>query len=172
MTAQQNTASIDPASQEHQGTSLRIRLESNVIQLVEQMKALIAAPGNAGRTFRVSQQVFEYFNERHTLLPREPGEMARINALVGTHFDESERAGMTRPCVCQHCGHSMSFSDLVESAVKMGVHTPPELAEILAGSSYYLTVDTDKPRAIRCVRCDEITMAPHCCYANSSYGYA
>lgn len=162
----------DAAAPQVQHGKVRIGIERRVVQTVEEMTAIADDPVNAGRTFEVSQEVFEHFRRLLSFLPRTAGEIERLNSLLGTTFDESATIGMTRACVCQHCGHEFTFSDHVEAAMQMGLHTRDELKRILDGDHYYLTVDTEKPRAVLCVSCKEVSLTPHCCYAGSSYGYA
>src|SRR5688500_9412128 len=90
-----------------------IRPERHVVQSVAEMQQLIADPDNAGRTFPVAKEVFDFF--RHTeYLPAPKGEAERISKLLGFQLMDGT-FGMTRTCVCEHCGHSFCFADHVDS---------------------------------------------------------
>lgn len=166
-TSTQSQAHLNPREQ---GTA-HVRFESAVIQSVDHLNQIAADPANAGRTFQVTKEVFDYFYQRIRFFPRPTGDIERINRLLGTEFDENEPGGMTRSCVCQNCGHEFSFADHVESALRMGVHTADELRYILAGDKFFLTVDTDKPREVLCLNCEQKSFVPHCCYGTRDYAY-
>lgn len=150
----------------------KIEVHGSIVSSVGRMKEIAADPRNAGRTFQVAADVFEFFLRQLIILPRAEGDIQRINMLLGTHFDETYPGGLTRSCRCQHCGHQYSYADHVESALEMGVHSQAQLRDLFSGHRYFLTVDTDKPRQVLCISCKRVSGMTHCCYATSSYGYA
>lgn len=174
MTSTLQSSPVQPLHRptQHKDGSVKIRVESAAIPSIEKMEQIVADTENGGRTFQVAKDVFDHFARKHIVVPCPPEDIERINKLLQITMDDLERTGMTRPCLCQHCGHDFSLADHVESSLRMGIHTRDELGQILTGNKYYLTVDTDRPRAILCVSCDEITLAAHCCYTTENYAYA
>lgn len=167
-----SATAMRPCPAVQQGNRAKVNIERSIVDTVERMDALADDPDNEGRTFEVTRPVFEHFFKLLKFLPRPADDISRINNLLGTAFTQEEPGGITRICACEHCGHEFSFADHVQSALRMGVHTREVLKEILAGEKYYLTVDTEKPRAVLCVNCSRITLMAHCCYGGSTYGYA
>ena len=56
----------------------------------------------------------------------------------------------------------------------MRVHSKEELACYIIGdehAEYFLTVDTDVKRDVKCVACDADIVSPHCCYTGNHYAY-
>jgi hypothetical protein len=56
----------------------------------------------------------------------------------------------------------------------MRVHSKEELARYIIGdehAEYFLTIDTDVKRDVKCVACDADIVAPHCCYTGNHYAY-
>lgn len=150
---------------------MTISIVGTPVATIPQMEQLATDPLNAGRTYPVSKSVFDHFFAKLTFLPDPVGEADRINQLLGTAFPSTEAGGMTRSCKCSSCSHEFTFADHIESSIRMGVHTPDELRQILTGPVYFLTVDTDRTREVICVKCGTKSVVPHCCYARRTYAY-
>jgi hypothetical protein len=91
---------------------------------------------------------------------------------LGVTVNENDPIGMTGICVCQHCGHNFSFTDHVESAWSLGVHTIDDLKWIFTGDKYFLTVVTEKQRQLLCPDCGTKSLFPRFCYVGNNYAYA
>jgi hypothetical protein len=151
---------------------VRLRLGGDAVQSISEMNRIANDPTNAGRTFHVTKEVFEYFSQKLHLLPGPPDVIPRINRLLGINLSEDERCGMTGVCVCPHCAHEFSFADHVESVVRMGLHSTEDLKRLFTGDKFYLTIATEKGREMLCPKCDTKSFFPRFCYRTSTYAYA
>lgn len=133
-----------------------------------------ANPKNAGTVIPVSREVFEYHAKKLFIRPISIGEKNEIESLIRQPIKRDDYIGLTRTVICEKCKHEFSFADHYRSAIASGAHSPSDLAKFTSPSDnghYYLAIDTDKPREIKCVACDEIIIVPHCCYTTSAYAY-
>lgn len=153
---------------------IRFRFDSASIESIEQMYQLVKDPVNAGRTFRVTKEVFDHFDQKviPRLLPNPPGDIARINRLLGINLPDTELVGCTGSCECIHCGHKFSIADHVESVLRMGLHSAEDLKQLFTGSGHFLTVITSKGREMLCPKCDTKSAFPRFCYSTRQYTYA
>ena len=143
------------------------------VSRVEDFECLRSDSNNKGAVFAVTREVFEHYAKRLQQQVKEielPERQALENLLC---IDTSgATAGLTRNCACSHCGHALSFVDHVASAILSGAHSAEDMRRILTGPQYWLTVDTDELRVVRCPRCYMDFAAVHCCYTYSNYAYA
>jgi len=141
------------------------------ISNVSEMRHLAGHAGNQGKTFAVTREVFEHFASKLKVKRIGKVEQRAVENLLGV-APGSARTGLTRNCTCKHCGHTFSFVDHIASALLLGVHSVAELQRFVGRSrDYWLTVDTDLPRVVRCPRCYLDFVAPHCCYVSGGYAY-
>ena len=144
-----------------------------VISSVSDFQLLAKDTRNEGKTFKVAEDVFDYFSAPLKAKTSVIGsdEAKSIECLLGIQLN-LDGAGLTRDCSCSHCGHKLSLADHIASAILSGVHSADELAKIIKGPDYWLTIDTDQLRVVICPRCYLNFAAIHCCYVYSNYAYS
>lgn len=145
------------------------------ITSIDKFEELLTEKKHSGRVFEVSRDVFEHYARKLFIRNVSSGERKEIGRLIGVSIPPSSHMGLTRTFKCTHCSHEFSFADHYRAALEMKIHTAEELAKFTVGDQdghFYLAIDTDKTRDVKCVSCGETTIAPHCCYAGSSYAYA
>jgi hypothetical protein len=136
---------------------------------------ILSDANNQGKVFAVARDLFEEYAAKLYIRPINDRERREVSRLIGAPVHATDAIGLTRTFSCQHCLHEFTFADHVRAAIDMAVHSTIELAQYINGSDdgvYYLAVDTDKGREVRCVSCGKTVIVPHCCYATSSYAYA
>jgi hypothetical protein len=169
-------ASPEPSTEE----LVRFRFDSRfdapfIIDSIESMTQLAKDPANAGRTYQVTREVFDHFEQkvRPYMEPNPPGVTSRINQLLGTDFQDNEKFGCVGVCECSHCGHKLTFADHIESALRMGIHTVEDFKRLFTDGNHYITVTAKQEREMLCPKCDTKTFFPRLCYdAGGSYTYA
>lgn len=174
MSAQKESI-LTPAAEsgvpEQQTTVHRFRFDRDPIDSIDDMYRIVKEPGNAGRTFQVTKEVFQHFDQKLHLLPNPPDDISRINRMLGTSFPCDTRMGMTGVCICPECGHNFSFADHVESVLRMGLHTAEDMKRLFTGDQYFLTVATQQGREMLCPKCDTKSLHPRFCYSTNGYAY-
>jgi hypothetical protein len=148
--------------------------DAEPIGSLDQIEAIMGNPANHGRTFHVTKEVFDHFNEqlRPQITPTSPEDIARINRLIGTNFPGDVVMGFKGDCVCPNCNQNLSFADHVESVIRMGLHSPDDLRRLLSGTQFFLTVGIEQTREMLCTKCGAMSLIPRRCYSGSSYAYA
>ena len=143
------------------------------VSTVAELQALAKDPRNKGKTFQVTKDVFDHFVAalKGQMKAMPEAEKPGLECLLGTPIADIS-AALTRDNACTKCGHKLSFSDHVASAILSGAHTAEQMRGILLGDKFWLTIDTDQLRLQRCPRCYQDFLAVHCCYTSSSYAYA
>lgn len=151
---------------------VRFRFDAEPIDRLDRMYGILKDAANAGRTFHVTEEVFEHFRSKLRITATSAEGIARINELLGTTFSLDSELGMEGDCVCPNCGHNLSFADHIESVVRMGLHHSNDIRLLLSGErGFFLTVAKEEEREMVCPRCEVKSRVPRRCYGTSSYAY-
>jgi hypothetical protein len=152
--------------------AVRIREQLPFVGAVEEMAALVADPAQAGRSFAVTQAVFEHYTAKLRLLPQRPDDVDRVNALLGIALPPDTTLAMTGEVTCPACSHRFSFADHLASVLRMGTHMKEHLARLLTSKQHVLTVASHTPREMMCPECGTTSLFARYCYQAAEYAYA